>query len=648
MIRCIQRSDKMRPRHGMSGEGASPRRVAGTPRVKGPTQGSKRGVKTSIVAALALAGTTALTTLVTWAITLASDSATDQLKSPVELTVQSDPTQTAVFSGEKQEAILPGLNSTAPNPSTGCRDLYKYSRAMGGADAKETRVHAFIRRSSPGTVVVTQAIVVVDERLPSLHGSHLSCSPEGELENRNITVNLDAAEPRINYESETGKPFGFSLEQGEVETFVIRASANRSLVRWHLELEVVEGTETRTIRVDDSGKPFATSAVTGRSWSWTGSSWQGVDASGRSIDILPAVSLQIVDKEMVQVLTKGLKTLLGLGLLLVSACSASGGAVTPEPPQESSRPTRTTLQQIRELNFINLPRDGGVASWSGTDHILYGSESDVFLVSLDGTLNRRLGSVHLGALELASDPKGNLVTAIGFDEITTWTSDGRGVRNVPTGIGEIGVVEYSDDGTIEVYASSVISTHSFEPDVTFAGEPAENDTQYQQLKIDGQQVVAWPGTDNSIDIWDISGAQPVRIQRQNCDCDAVHRAALARQAPLVAMTSDAGYLVMWNYRKNEMHARKVVADGPGDTIRPLAIIGDSLVLFTLSRHQADKRVTSPLMAWDVKADSVYELWNGPGVVSEIWPSNSGESVLMEVDREGQSSPTLWFGSIHTS
>jgi hypothetical protein len=338
-----------------------------------------------------------------------------------------------------------------------------------------------------------------------------------------------------------------------------------------------------------------------------------------------------------------LRLLLAVSLLFTAGC----GEVPQPPSREAPALAKTTVEQVRKLDFVDLGGDEPV-SWSGPNHVVYGADpGDVYRVSLDGSSRQHLGSVRVGLEELASDADGTLITAVGFEQITTWTSDGRLVRDVPAGIAEVLALQYSDDGTTEVYASSVVSTHNIRSDVTSVGRPAENDRGYLDVKIDGKEAIAWPGTDNSLDIWDISGARPVRTQRQNCGCGAVHRAALSRQAPLVAMTSDDGYLVVWDYRKNDAIARKVVARTSADRITPLAFLNDNVVLFTLSAPQDDGEAVSPLMALNLDTNAVDELWKSPGEVTDVWPDRSGGSILMKVITPGGLAPTLWLGSVHT-
>jgi hypothetical protein len=179
------------------------------------------------------------------------------------------------------------------------------------------------------------------------------------------------------------------------------------------------------------------------------------------------------------------------------------------------------------------------------------------------------------------------------------------------------------------------------------GKPVDNDTAYNDVDVNGEQVIAWQGRDGSIDIWDISGPRPTLVQRQNCKCTFGNQAAIGLQAPLVALVTPEGSLVIWDYKNNNVYARKLVARDAQDSIDPLAIVGDNLVLFPLSPNRGERQDTSSLLAWDIQSDSVTEFWDGSGgAVSNVWPSNSGESILIEVsDRQGKPKPSIWFGLV---
>ena len=70
-----------------------------------------------------------------------------------------------------------------------------------------------------------RAVVIVTRETPAT-GIDLTCPPAGEAELRALSIDLDQRDPRARYQSTEGREFGFTLEQGEIETFVVTATAN--------------------------------------------------------------------------------------------------------------------------------------------------------------------------------------------------------------------------------------------------------------------------------------------------------------------------------------------------------------------------------------------------------------------------------------
>jgi hypothetical protein len=231
-------------------------------------------------ALLALIGTTVLTAAVSWVVTTVADRTKDRLEAgePVVVTVESDPTRVSGFGDEVRAVAVPAGQVPAPDPGAGCRDLYTWARARSGVDAGRSLLHLFVRGERAGEVVIHEIRAVVDRRQAPAPALELSCHPDGELEDRRLGIDLDSGSPVARYDSAEGNPFGFTVRRGEVEAFLITATVNSSAVWWHLEIDVVDGDQRRTVRVDDNGRPFATvPAATGGRWRWGSDGWSAVD-----------------------------------------------------------------------------------------------------------------------------------------------------------------------------------------------------------------------------------------------------------------------------------------------------------------------------------------------------------------------------------
>ncbi|MFE0178284.1 helix-turn-helix domain-containing protein [Streptomyces sp. NPDC059002] len=73
-----------------------------------------------------------------------------------------------------------------------------------------------------------------------------------------FATDLDAAAPRLTPE-EGDEGFPYKVSANDPEAFYVNASVNTRFVRWYLELTWSSGGRRGTIRIDDEGKPFATS-----------------------------------------------------------------------------------------------------------------------------------------------------------------------------------------------------------------------------------------------------------------------------------------------------------------------------------------------------------------------------------------------------
>jgi hypothetical protein len=145
-------------------------------------------------------------------------------------------------------------------------------------DAGRTLLHVFVRGDVAGEVVIEAMRAVIDRRQPPPAMLELACHPEGELESRRLTIDLESSHPVARYVSSDGRPFGFTVQKGEVEAFLITATAVTSSVWWHLEVDVVDGGRRSTVRVDDGGRPFSTAPpAAGGRWRWGADAWNAKD-----------------------------------------------------------------------------------------------------------------------------------------------------------------------------------------------------------------------------------------------------------------------------------------------------------------------------------------------------------------------------------
>ncbi len=81
----------------------------------------------------------------------------------------------------------------------------------------------------------------------------------GLVDTGSFDVSLDLANPLVTPVSGQ-RDFPYSVSESDPEVFKVNAHTSGHDVSWYLELEWSSGARQGTVRVDDHGKPFRTSA----------------------------------------------------------------------------------------------------------------------------------------------------------------------------------------------------------------------------------------------------------------------------------------------------------------------------------------------------------------------------------------------------
>ncbi|MGB8941553.1 MAG: helix-turn-helix transcriptional regulator [Streptomyces sp.] len=153
----------------------------------------------------------------------------------------------------------PGALSPPPNE----QDAASWVSANGAVSARDQTVKLTVQGKGKETVVLESLNVrVVGTSAPltwtNYKMGYLGVGCGGNIPQRSFAVNLDAAVPRPTpLEGDSGFPY--KVNSSDPEAFFIDATANTRYVRWYLELDWSSGTRHGTVRIDDTGKPFATS-----------------------------------------------------------------------------------------------------------------------------------------------------------------------------------------------------------------------------------------------------------------------------------------------------------------------------------------------------------------------------------------------------
>jgi hypothetical protein len=155
---------------------------------------------------------------------------------------------------------------------SGCPGRFRWWRAIGAVEAK-SRFEVKLTGLTDTSIIQARARII--RRLPARKGIGLMCGPEGEVQVRNVVVELESPD-RLYYvegsEEENNfkrKPFILSLRKGEVEVLDIIATARAHYYEWVLELTITHRDQKYRFVVDDDGKPFRTSSATNASSIYT-------------------------------------------------------------------------------------------------------------------------------------------------------------------------------------------------------------------------------------------------------------------------------------------------------------------------------------------------------------------------------------------
>ncbi|MFJ3161054.1 helix-turn-helix domain-containing protein [Streptomyces kanasensis] len=144
--------------------------------------------------------------------------------------------------------------------------------ALGGTPGGEMVIDVSLQGVGDETVVLKALHVRAVETSQPLPGNAyvmgVGCGGEARLQGHD--VNLDAARPRpvpvAGYQGDRLVPasdFPYTVSRDDPQVLRITAHTSARHVRWYLELEWTSGGRSGTLRLDDRGRPFSTSAARG-------------------------------------------------------------------------------------------------------------------------------------------------------------------------------------------------------------------------------------------------------------------------------------------------------------------------------------------------------------------------------------------------
>ncbi|WP_281290740.1 helix-turn-helix domain-containing protein [Streptomyces sedi] len=207
----------------------------------------------------------------------------DYVKNPVTETAPLDVT-TRPFAFENCDGALYLVDrppaEVPPPPDEG--KAHGWVRALGGVVADRQLMEFTIQGRGDSTVVLNDLRANVTETgdpLPwELYGGYAGCGG-GPVRTTAFALDLDAQAPELVAAPEQDD-LPLSVDETDPVVFYLDARTESQDVTWHLELDWSSGEESGTLRIDDEGSSFRTSASSGQTeWGYMigGTEWFDVD-----------------------------------------------------------------------------------------------------------------------------------------------------------------------------------------------------------------------------------------------------------------------------------------------------------------------------------------------------------------------------------
>ncbi|WP_069174529.1 helix-turn-helix domain-containing protein [Streptomyces griseus] len=163
----------------------------------------------------------------------------------------------------------PGTVPPPPAP----QDTRSWARALGGVDGGDMLLELTLQGTSREAVVLKDLHVRVVGREPALTwpafsmGDGCGSGITPQTFDIDLDENLPRSRPVAGQHGDVvvpAKDFPYRVSSTDVEVFDLDAHVEGHDVTWYLELEWSSGGRSGTLRIDDNGKPFRTSSLTGR------------------------------------------------------------------------------------------------------------------------------------------------------------------------------------------------------------------------------------------------------------------------------------------------------------------------------------------------------------------------------------------------
>jgi hypothetical protein len=160
----------------------------------------------------------------------------------------------------EQAFLLDRSPENVPPPPTE-QNVVGWITPFGGVAADSQMVSLTLQGTGEETVVLRELHVRVVSSNPPLNWSKyaMGVGCGGGVNTKSFDVSLDQGNP-LAMPVAGQRDFPYKVSESDPEVFFVNAHTSGHDVRWYLELDWSSGNRNGTLRIDDHGKPFRTSA----------------------------------------------------------------------------------------------------------------------------------------------------------------------------------------------------------------------------------------------------------------------------------------------------------------------------------------------------------------------------------------------------
>ncbi|MET7733933.1 helix-turn-helix transcriptional regulator [Streptomyces sp. NPDC005402] len=187
-----------------------------------------------------------------------SSSATDA----VPLTVGVRP---YVYDDPCSQHFLVDSDPEQVGPPASEQDAPRWAAAYGAVSSGEQRVALTVQGTGEETVVLNALHVrfLTKDAPPAWNDYSMGVGCGGGVGSKSFDIDLDNGSPTVTVKNGQ-RDFPYKVSESDPEVFYISAHTTAHDVRWDLSLDWSSGDRSGTVRIDNDGSPFRTSADVGR------------------------------------------------------------------------------------------------------------------------------------------------------------------------------------------------------------------------------------------------------------------------------------------------------------------------------------------------------------------------------------------------